>query len=216
MNPAALETASRNGVEVYTDADQVADDSVDVLISNHALDHTLNPLQELKTLLHKVRKGGKVVFFVPCDSIRVKYKPKDVNHHLYTWNLMCLGNLFADAGSQVSDKDEVERIAPHVLEDLGEAASIARRSGASFGIIYSPFRGAGWEQPHYRMAFDRLSQWVKAHGIEFLDLSPAYAAVSPGEIYQDGMHLSATGNEVAANAIASEWKWTRVMAPSGR
>ena len=117
VNPAALETARRNAVEVYTDADQVADDSVDVLISNHALEHTLNPLQELKTLLHKVRKGGKVVFFVPCDSIRVKYKPNDVNHHLYTWNPMCLGNLFTEAGYLVKEsKAYTHRWPPRIAQ----------------------------------------------------------------------------------------------------
>ena len=121
VNPAALETARRNGVEIYTDADHVPDDSVDVLISNHALEHTLDPLQELKTLLRKVRPGGKVVFYVPCDTIHVKYDPSDVNHHLFTWNPMCLGNLFTEAGYSVKEcKAYTHRWPPRIAQTLAK------------------------------------------------------------------------------------------------
>jgi 2-polyprenyl-3-methyl-5-hydroxy-6-metoxy-1,4-benzoquinol methylase len=41
----------------------------DIIISNHALEHTLNPLQELKNLAPLLKKGGTIHFFIPCDSI---------------------------------------------------------------------------------------------------------------------------------------------------
>jgi len=50
----------------------------DVIISNHALEHTLHPLQELEALLPKLKPGGKVVFVVPCESIARKHKPDDI------------------------------------------------------------------------------------------------------------------------------------------
>lgn len=99
--PEAATMASRNGVEVYTRADQVPDDSIDVVISNHALEHTLHPLAELKTLHAKLRVGGRIVVVVPCEAISNAYTPDNIDHHLYTWSPMCLGNLFSEAGFHV-------------------------------------------------------------------------------------------------------------------
>jgi hypothetical protein len=45
--------------------------------------------------------GGKAVFVVPCETIRYAYEPGDVNHHLYSWSPMCLGNLLTEAGFKV-------------------------------------------------------------------------------------------------------------------
>jgi SAM-dependent methyltransferase len=101
VNPAARETAKQNGIEVFARVDDVPDDYVDVIISNHALEHTLQPLEELKSLHRKLQPRGKIIFVVPCESISSRYKPKDVNHHLYTWSPMCLGNLFSEAGFSV-------------------------------------------------------------------------------------------------------------------
>ena len=98
INPLAAETAKRNGVEVYSKVEDVQDESVDVIISNHALEHALQPLDELRELKKKLKVGGKVIFVVPCESISMRYKSDDINHHLYSWSPMCLGNLFVEAG----------------------------------------------------------------------------------------------------------------------
>jgi SAM-dependent methyltransferase len=97
----AGEVARQNGVEVFTRADEVPDNLVDVVISNHALEHALSPLTELQTLFAKLRPGGKIVFVVPCESIRCGYQPGNIHHHLYSWSPMCLGNLFTEAGFTV-------------------------------------------------------------------------------------------------------------------
>lgn len=101
VNPAAAETARKNGLEVYGSVEEVPDESVDVIISNNALEHTLEPLKELKSLYRKLQVGGKIVFVVPCESISYSYRPNDVNHHLYSWSPMCIGNLFSEAGFHV-------------------------------------------------------------------------------------------------------------------
>jgi len=95
-------TAARSqGIEVFARADELPDHSVDLIISNNALEHTFRPLDELKALFPKLRPGGKIVFVVPCESIRWAYVPKDINHHLYSWSPMCAGNLFTEAGFHV-------------------------------------------------------------------------------------------------------------------
>jgi SAM-dependent methyltransferase len=101
VNPSAADTARKNGVEVFSRVDDVPDEYVDLIISNNALEHTLQPLEELKSLYKKLQQGGKIIFVVPCEAISYSYKPKDINHHLFTWSPMCIGNLFEEAGFSV-------------------------------------------------------------------------------------------------------------------
>ena len=113
INPSAMETARCNGVEVYKSADDVPDNYVDVIISNNALEHTLRPLDELKSLYAKLKPGGKIIFVVPCESISYAYKPKDINHHLYSWSPMCMGNMMTEAGySLVESKPYMHKWPP--------------------------------------------------------------------------------------------------------
>jgi SAM-dependent methyltransferase len=73
----------------------------DVIISNHALEHALNPLQELINLKPLLKKGGVIHFIIPCDTISYKYNPKDINYHLFSWSPQNLGNLLTEAGYSV-------------------------------------------------------------------------------------------------------------------
>jgi SAM-dependent methyltransferase len=101
VNPAAAETARKNGIEVFSSLEQVPDEYVDIIISNNALEHTLQPFKELKSLFAKLKVSGKIIFVVPCESITYSYKPNDINHHLYSWSPMCIGNLFTEAGFSI-------------------------------------------------------------------------------------------------------------------
>ncbi|HAG85411.1 MAG TPA: hypothetical protein DCL61_30760 [Cyanobacteria bacterium UBA12227] len=113
INPNAAAIAKKNGVEIYLRVEDLPDNYVDVIISDNALEHTLNPLQELKALYRKLRKGGKIIVVVPCESISYAYKPNDINHHLYSWSPMCLGNLFTEAGySLIESKAYIHKWPP--------------------------------------------------------------------------------------------------------
>jgi SAM-dependent methyltransferase len=125
VNPAAAETAKSNGIEVFGSVAEVADESVDVIISNNALEHTLHPLEELKLLRKKLRASGKIVFVVPCESVSYKYKPNDINHHLYSWSPMCIGNLFTEAGYTVIESQ------PYIHKWPPKARLIAKVGGRS-------------------------------------------------------------------------------------
>lgn len=98
VNPSAAETAKKNGIEVYKSVADVPNEYVDIIISNNALEHTLQPLDELKSLYKKLKTGGKIIFIVPCESISYNYEPNNINHHLYSWSPMCIGNLITEAG----------------------------------------------------------------------------------------------------------------------
>lgn len=113
VNPAPAAMARSNGAEVYSRAVDVPDNYVDVIISNNALEHILHPLQELKALYPKLRKGGKIVIVAPCESISYAYKRDDINHHLYSWSPMCLGNLLTEAGySLIESKAYIHKWPP--------------------------------------------------------------------------------------------------------
>lgn len=117
INPEAMKSAKSKGIEVYSDVDKVLDDYVDKIISNNALEHTLRPLDELKSLYKKLKKGGMIIFVVPCESITYEYKPNDINHHLYSWSPMCLGNLFTEAGFElIESKPYIHKWPPDYLE----------------------------------------------------------------------------------------------------
>jgi len=109
----AASSAQEKGIEVYTSIDDVPEHHVDLIISNNALEHTLHPLQELRSLYKILRPGGKIIFVVPCESISYTYRPNDVNHHLYSWSPMSLGNLFTEAGfSLIESKPYIHKWPP--------------------------------------------------------------------------------------------------------
>lgn len=104
-NPSAAESVKKLDIEHFFSSidalNNLGECVVDVIISTNALEHTLNPLQELKNLKLLLKVGGCVHFIVPCDSIKYKYNPKDINYHLFSWSPQNLGNLFTEAGYSV-------------------------------------------------------------------------------------------------------------------
>jgi SAM-dependent methyltransferase len=103
VNPAAREAAERKGIEVHPTLESVADRSADVAVSNHALEHTLCPYETLRELRGKLLEKGRLVVCVPIDDWRTEkeFNPAEVNHHLYTWSPLLLGNLLTEAGYRV-------------------------------------------------------------------------------------------------------------------
>lgn len=101
INPTARASAEKRGLKMVANLDEIEDATVDVAISNHALEHTDSPVEILKTIHKKLKPGGKAIFVVPCEAITYEYFKDDINFHLYTWSPMCLGNLFTRAGFEV-------------------------------------------------------------------------------------------------------------------
>ena len=101
INPEARKVCAQLGLTVYAEKAEIPDAHFDVIISNHALEHCARPFDEILELKGKLKPGGRMIFFVPCESSRTGYNPNDPNHHLYTWSPMNLGNLFAEAGLEI-------------------------------------------------------------------------------------------------------------------
>jgi SAM-dependent methyltransferase len=99
-NEIARNYAIKNGLVVVKSTCGIENEWADVIISNHALEHTENPLYELRSLYNKLKKGGVIVFVVP-QEFKTKFRLNDINKHLYTWCPLCAGNLFNAAGFDV-------------------------------------------------------------------------------------------------------------------
>jgi SAM-dependent methyltransferase len=116
VNPVAAAEARNRIDQIYQNIEDVASDSVDVIVSNNALEHTLHPLKELESLFRILRPGGKIVMVVPCESVAYNYVPNDINFHLYSWSPMCIGNLMTHAGFRVeSSKPYIHKWPPRYL-----------------------------------------------------------------------------------------------------
>ena len=103
IGPEAADHARQFGLTVYPVTSKVRDGTVDVAISSHALEHTLRPVDELAELHRALRDGGRLVLLLPIDDWRngKTVDTGDVNHHLYTWSPLLLGNLLQEACFQV-------------------------------------------------------------------------------------------------------------------
>ena len=124
VNPVARAKAEEVGIRAVASASEIEDGWADIIISNHALEHCQHPLQELQALLPKVVPGGMIVFVVPCEAIKNRYRTGDPNHHLYSWGPMSLANLFAEAGFAVVESKAYihcwpPRSTPRLLKSFG-------------------------------------------------------------------------------------------------
>lgn len=114
VNPEVREAATAAGIEMHAATDELASDSVDVVISNHALEHTLQPFRELVELCRVVRPGGRLVLVVPCDDWRAErdFRAPDIHRHVYGWTPLTLANLVTEAGFAVEQSEVVTHAWP--------------------------------------------------------------------------------------------------------
>jgi SAM-dependent methyltransferase len=104
-NSAAREAAKANGVTVFANASEALDaigpETIDVIISDNALEHALKPWRELMALRPLLKCGERIHIIVPCEGISWKYDREDINQHVYSWSPQSLGNLLKAAGYEV-------------------------------------------------------------------------------------------------------------------
>ncbi len=107
INPAARVEAKRLGIDTFENVEELSDASLDIVISNHALEHITNPYGVLVNIREKMKKSGEIICVVPHQSCGEPFVKGDRNQHLYTWNPMTLGNLFSVAGFDIEKVDVI-------------------------------------------------------------------------------------------------------------
>jgi len=99
LNPTAREYCIKvNGIKCYESLNAVEDESVDLIISSHCLEHTPNPFELVSILYRKLKNNGRIVIVVPLDSHKYAWVPNDINNHLYSFSPMNLGNILQGVG----------------------------------------------------------------------------------------------------------------------
>jgi SAM-dependent methyltransferase len=104
VNPNARKNAQSLGVDTVSSFDDLLDNTFDVIISNHALEHVPNPYDTLQHLHRVLKVGGLLVLVLPCEQstdIEFNFNPNDINQHLYSWCPQSLGNLVKLSGFKV-------------------------------------------------------------------------------------------------------------------
>lgn len=103
INPTARQEASKYGYFIFKDISQVGKESIDKVISNHTLEHVLDPIKTLNKIRECLKTNGKLILCLPIDDWRTErnYRPNDINHHLYTWTPQLIGNCLSEAGFHI-------------------------------------------------------------------------------------------------------------------
>jgi len=107
INPVAREHARTLGFQVFEDFSAVADGSVDVIVTNHALEHVERPFETLRQMKRVLRQGGLLILVVPCDRANFPYSVNDRDYHLFSWSAGTLGNLANATGFKVVNAAEL-------------------------------------------------------------------------------------------------------------
>lgn len=102
-NPVArafCDAHSKGAITTHASIEEVPDQCVDVVISNHCLEHVPNPTAILRQFLRVLRPGGKIVIYLPIDDWRSQrhYDSRDISHHLHTWTPLLFGHTLFEGG----------------------------------------------------------------------------------------------------------------------
>lgn len=111
INNIARQVAAQKGIECHADFSDIPDSSVDVIISNHALEHVENPLEILKEFKRVIKSSGYIVVVVPHEMGK-DVDLLDNNGHLFTWSPQTLVNLFKAADISVVDYHSICHLWP--------------------------------------------------------------------------------------------------------
>jgi SAM-dependent methyltransferase len=104
INEPSLAAALVAGIEVHRDIGEIADDSADVVMSHHALEHTAQPFRIVSEFYRILKPQGTLIVIVPCEPGRrraFRRWREQLDMHLYSWNPLSLGNLVSSCGFTV-------------------------------------------------------------------------------------------------------------------
>lgn len=101
VNPHAREVAQARGYQVEETLAPYADASMDVIISNHCLEHVENPLNIIQEMRREIRDTGTVAIVVPSHRADIAYREIDRDYHLFSWSAANLGNMVKLAGFDI-------------------------------------------------------------------------------------------------------------------
>ncbi len=105
VNELSIVEAKQHDIEVFPDLSKIDDNSVDIIISNHALEHVTHPAEHIAEFKRILKENGKIILVVPAESpfkIRFsKWAANDPDQHIFSWTPLSFGNLVSQCGFKV-------------------------------------------------------------------------------------------------------------------
>ena len=109
-----------------------------MVFSSHVLEHVDNPLEVIKQMKQKLKRGGKFILVLPVD--RQRYPPNfklEVSQHLYAWTFSSINNLLMKNGFKIESNKflrgegymkllPIHRISPWLFEFLTKVVAYIR------------------------------------------------------------------------------------------
>ena len=80
---------------------ELDDNSLDLVISNHCLEHVPDPIKVISQLYNKIKKNGKIVIYVPHDKYNYKFSNSDKDNHYFSFSPSNLGNIVKECGFEI-------------------------------------------------------------------------------------------------------------------
>lgn len=97
----SLDFCEEKGIPVIREYKKIPNESFNIILSCHCLEHLKNPLENLKFLHKKLKKEGRLILIIPrLPQRKSKLKP-DQNYELYSWTFRTINNLLDSAGFRV-------------------------------------------------------------------------------------------------------------------
>lgn len=144
INPAARAEANSLGLEVHKSLDEIGIQRFSRIVTSHALEHVPCPFEALERLRSFLEPDGLLLWLSPMDDWRKKnqrrWKPNDMDMHLYAWTPLLIGNLLDAAGYKPQSisiithafppsaiAERLWNISPRLFHMAARAWAIARR-----------------------------------------------------------------------------------------
>ena len=101
-----------NNINCFEKIDIIEDNAYDIIISNHCIEHVDSPVDILKQLYKKLKKGGKIIIVVPNHTNNVRFKTNDVDFHFYSFSPANIGNLLVYSGFELVSSKKLRHTWP--------------------------------------------------------------------------------------------------------
>jgi len=116
----ALEFSTKKGIQTYSSLDEIPEESFDIIIFCHVLEHLTNPTETLKLIKTKLKLGGKLVIVIPKEIHKKARYEMSKDQHLFAWNFRIINNLLIHCGFKVLENKQYAGTGFHKLRHLAK------------------------------------------------------------------------------------------------
>ncbi len=93
-----VEFCKKKGINATNDLTALPDESFDIVLSAHVLEHHPNPGEMLGHIFSKLKKGATLILVIPHEVHGKAQYSLDLNQHLFSWNFRTINNLLLTTG----------------------------------------------------------------------------------------------------------------------